>query len=235
MANDDVTESAAMNENEFRYAGKTFVAVEDIDLELCWNCSFKTESPFRFSCETLRTSGEIPHCAAKRRKDGRNVHFVEKGALDELKGESGGATAESTATQLALQDAEQAEARTREERDKLREEVEKLSRANAELAAKNVELRDAAEAEARTREERDKLHRWVADLRCKVAELNEKIRDLEHEKHCEALRAEALAVSRDKWKASSEAMAEALAAVKERTERTERTEGGSGGNAEASL
>ena len=114
---------------------------------------------------------------------------------------------ESAGTQLALQDAEEAEARTREERDKLRGEVERLSRANAELAAKNVELR-------------------------------EQIRELEHEKHCETLRAEALAVSRDKWKASSEAMAEALAAVKERTgraERTEGTEGGSGGNAEASL
>ena len=100
-----------------------------------------------------------------------------------------------------------------------------------ESAATQLALQDAAEAEARTREERDALRREVAELR-------EEIRELEHEKHCETLRAEALAVSRDKWKASSEAMAEALAAMKERTGRTERTEGtegGSGGNAEASL
>lgn len=65
--------------------------------------------------------------------------------LKALKGESGVASAESAATQLALQDAAEAEARTREERDKLRREVERLSRANAELAAKNVELREEAE------------------------------------------------------------------------------------------
>lgn len=52
---------------------------------------------------------------------------------------------ESAGTQLALQDAEEALARTREERDKLRGEVAELSRANAELAAKNVDLREEAE------------------------------------------------------------------------------------------
>lgn len=52
---------------------------------------------------------------------------------------------ESAGTQLALQDAAEAEARTREERDKLREEVAELRGANAELAAKNVDLREEAE------------------------------------------------------------------------------------------
>ena len=72
-----------------------------------------------------------------------------------LKGESGGATAESAGTQLALQDAEGqkqlADAMAKELDEvnenwgKRKRELERLSRENAELAAKNVDLREEAE------------------------------------------------------------------------------------------
>ena len=67
-----------MSENEFIIDGKTYVAVEDLEFELCSNCIFKTKNPSCFGCTTLMNRGEIPNCAAQRRKDGKNVHFVEK-------------------------------------------------------------------------------------------------------------------------------------------------------------
>lgn len=134
-----------MNENEFEFNGKTYVAVED---ELpCKNCAFWGKS-----CGILQWHGKIPPCSAPYRKDDKDVRFVmketyereeaaryslqcRKESLDELilrteraklKGESCGATAEIEETKLALQDAKKALARTREDRDKLRREVAEL-------------------------------------------------------------------------------------------------------------
>lgn len=68
-----------MNENEFEYNGKKYVAVEDNAFEICENCAFKTESPLRLGCGMLQRRMKIPPCSPLDRKDRRNVHFVEKG------------------------------------------------------------------------------------------------------------------------------------------------------------
>lgn len=174
-----------MNENEFSYGGKTYVAVEEGIP--CKRCAF-----WGGKCGALQWHGKIPPCSAPDRKDERDVCFVmketeereeaaryslqcKKESLDELilrteraalKDESCGASAEIEETQLVPQDAEEALARTREERDTLwseldsmakalyeahaflgkrKRELEKLSAANAELAAQNVELRTKIE------------------------------------------------------------------------------------------
>lgn len=213
-----------MNENEFSYGGKTYVAVEEGISCKC--CAF-----WEGKCGALQWHGKIPPCSAPDRKDERDVCFVmketeereeaaryslqcKKESLDELiarterekkaknqdpedgntsggfsgensrgseylsgigmgarrrdtlKGESGGANAESTATHLEPWSAEKALSRALNERDELRalrdamekalyeaheflgkrkRELEQLSAANAELAAQNVELRTKIE------------------------------------------------------------------------------------------
>lgn len=61
-------ERREINENEFLFSGKTYVAVEK---NFCKGCAFW--------CSELQKRGEIPHCGAQYRKDGRDVIFVEKG------------------------------------------------------------------------------------------------------------------------------------------------------------
>ena len=114
MANDDGAESAVAeneiefmgkiqrpeNENEFTIFGVRYVAEAAVGCER--RCAFFEMMP---SCRFLNR----PQCSWMKRRDGRGVIFVR--------------AEESAATQLALQDAEEALARTREERDKLREEL----------------------------------------------------------------------------------------------------------------
>lgn len=66
-----------MNENEFEYDGKTYIAVEDTGLksEACKNCVF---FDLLRCCLMLRVRGIIPNCLNGVRNDGRDVHFVEK-------------------------------------------------------------------------------------------------------------------------------------------------------------
>lgn len=62
-------ERREINENEFRFIGKTYVAIER---EQCRGCAFY--------CYELRKRGEIPNCTDQSISDGRNVIFVEKGS-----------------------------------------------------------------------------------------------------------------------------------------------------------
>lgn len=222
-----------MDENEFRYDGKTFVAVEDEDEIPCTRCAL-----WKVDCYWLRAHGEIPHCSERLRKDGRNVRFVEKGALDELKGESGGASAESTATQLALQDAEQAEARTREERDKLREEVAelrmKIERLRNDVAywrgdaegqkqfadAMAKELDEVNENWGKRKRELEQLSRANAELAAKNVELQEEAEWWRREAKKQEGYADALA-KKNAWLTAKVAVAD--------------WRGGSGGNDAAPL
>lgn len=64
-----------MNENEFQFRGKTYVAVRDDDDSGCDKCAFA----FDIACATLHLREEFPPCIAQIREDGKNVHFVEKG------------------------------------------------------------------------------------------------------------------------------------------------------------
>lgn len=63
-----------MNENEFEFNGKTYVAVED-ESPLCSGCAF-----FEYHCIRLQTFGKIPRCTVIDREDGRLVKFFEKEA-----------------------------------------------------------------------------------------------------------------------------------------------------------
>lgn len=67
-----------MNENEFTLNGKTYVAVEDKILEMCENCAFWFHQ--KGSCGTRQSQGKLPPCFGLDREDGKDVHFVEKGA-----------------------------------------------------------------------------------------------------------------------------------------------------------
>ena len=210
MANDDVTESAATENEKMEtrmIEGRDYFFLfpdGDVGCVSFRNASFEKKLLEWGNFFLTRAEAE----AARER------------VRAALKGESGGATAESAATQLALQAAEQAEARTREERDKLREErdklrgeVARLTCSKAALAARNLELQDATQAMARTREERDKLRREVAELSRENAELaasnvelREQIRELEHDRHCALLQSKANSQDAAHWKQTAEAM-----------------------------
>lgn len=68
-----------MNENEFQFNGKTYIAVDGKagfpGYVLCRRCAFLKEF-----CYKLVRSEKIPACLASYRKDNRDVYFVEKGA-----------------------------------------------------------------------------------------------------------------------------------------------------------
>ena len=58
-----------MNENEFRYDGRNFKAVEGHGCRKCW---FE-----KINCFWIKHEKEIPHCHANLRKDKKMVIFVE--------------------------------------------------------------------------------------------------------------------------------------------------------------
>ncbi len=58
-----------MNENEFEYEGKKFVAIEE---DGCDNCFYGKD------CALLMNEGKIPACAGTGRTDKKSVIFVEK-------------------------------------------------------------------------------------------------------------------------------------------------------------
>lgn len=63
-----------MNENEFDYNAKTYVAVETE--KPCDKCAFVRD----IGCVSLKIRGIIPECLSRFRADGKRVFFVEKGA-----------------------------------------------------------------------------------------------------------------------------------------------------------
>lgn len=67
-------EQRETNENEFRFDGKTYVAIESEKNKRCNGCAFWEEY-----CMQLQLRGKIPRCYKEFRADGKNVHFVEKG------------------------------------------------------------------------------------------------------------------------------------------------------------
>ena len=155
-----------------------------------------------------------------------------------LKGESGGATAESAGTQLALQDAAEAEARTREERDKLREEVAelrgKIERLRNDLAywrgdaegqkqladAMAKELDEVNENWGKRKRELEQLSRENAELAAKNVELREEAEWWRREAKKQELFADTLA-KKNAWLTAKVAVAD--------------WRGGSGGNAASPL
>jgi len=62
-----------MNENEFEYEGKAFIAV-DSDAG-CYGCYFEQKD-----CCGLQDDRIIPNCFGSRRQDKTEVMFTEKGA-----------------------------------------------------------------------------------------------------------------------------------------------------------
>lgn len=64
-----------VNEHEFDYKGKTYIAVEDKDECNCSKCAFCQSE----DCMKLRTQWKIPPCYKEKREDCKNVIFVEKG------------------------------------------------------------------------------------------------------------------------------------------------------------
>lgn len=67
-----------MNENEFSYRGKTYIAVEDEADYTCRGCALA-----RMNCYKLMGIGKIPPCRSAYRLDGNNVVFVEKGNVNQ--------------------------------------------------------------------------------------------------------------------------------------------------------
>lgn len=60
-----------MNQNEFQFNGKTYVAIENNGGSTCMGCAFS-----RLDCYNIKS---IPPCLSQIREDGSCVHFVEKG------------------------------------------------------------------------------------------------------------------------------------------------------------
>lgn len=71
-----------MNENKFEYLGRKYVAVEDKVLdEVCEKCAFSEWAITKIlpPCGTLQKHGEIPPCDSQKRKDCKDVYFVDEG------------------------------------------------------------------------------------------------------------------------------------------------------------
>jgi hypothetical protein len=60
-----------MNEDEFEYEGKTYVAVEGSGCELC--AMF-----INYDCSVINAGDSFPQCYSKFSKDKADVHFEEK-------------------------------------------------------------------------------------------------------------------------------------------------------------
>ena len=72
-----------MNENEFKYKGKTYVEKPNVGTHkvACELCAFR-----KFSCVQLMQRFKIPDCNPWRRADKRSVYFVEKVSTKKAKG-----------------------------------------------------------------------------------------------------------------------------------------------------
>lgn len=63
-----------IDENEFSFSGKTYVASESDKNNTCRGCAFCAEE-----CTELKRRGKIPCCSTVFRADRQSVIFVEKG------------------------------------------------------------------------------------------------------------------------------------------------------------